>query len=177
MKATAHYRLWLFLAWTSVLQIQAWVPPRNQGGTLDESWESVHEMRSRLGIDYNYTPSLLHPELCRYISEDECQLADESMQRHAESHQRRARQRRHLQRTQAPNPSLGKFKVLVLLVQFTDHQDDRILVEKSVIEDLWNGVITEWFNVNSYGAYEIEPVVIDWVLTGKLLYLCVCVFL
>ena len=32
---------------------------------------------------------------------------------------------------------------------------------------MWNTLITDWFALNSHGVYEIEPVVIDWVITDN----------
>lgn len=81
--------------------VKAWVPPRPGSGV---EWESVHAMRERLGIQFNYTPSLIHPEICRYMTEEECQRGDENLQKHAVSHRALQEQRRH-------NPNLGTFKV------------------------------------------------------------------
>lgn len=65
------------------------------------------------------------------------------------------------------NPNLGKVKVLVLLIQFEDHQYDRTLIDKEVIEEFWRGPVMEWFETNAMGLFEIEPVVIDWVTTDN----------
>ena len=170
--------------------VNAWVPPlAPDGKSVDPSWETVHTMRARLGLVYNYTPSLLHPEVCRYVSEAECQHADESLQQHAQTHTKHIQQRRELREQQQQqqqkqqqqheestrrdlqlnhNPNLGKIKVLILMIRFPDHaKDGRKLISKSTIEEIWKGEVTNWFAVNARGLYEIEPVVIDWITTDK----------
>lgn len=138
----------------------SWVYPRSADDPQkrDPNFETVHAMRKRLGINYTYTPSLLHPEMCRFVTEEVCESIDNNLRRHAASHRR-------LQGS--PNPNLGKIKVLVLLVQFRDHQDDRELVERSVIEETWRTDVKRWFSENSQGSYEVDPVVVDWVLTDN----------
>ena len=88
----------------------AWIPPR-PGTEVAAHWESVHALRQRLGIEFNYTPSLLHPEICRHMTPEECQRGDESMVAHAKSH-------RALQNTIARghNPNLGTFKVRIYVL-------------------------------------------------------------
>ena len=143
-------------------------------------------MRQRLGISYNYTPTLLHPENCRYVSEEECQHADESLQQHAQTHVKHIQQNRawrEQKSQQQPtnssstnsdralqginhNPNLGKIKVLILLIQFPDH-GNRNLISKEEIESIWKGEISDWFAVNSGGLYEVDPVVLEWTITDK----------
>lgn len=67
--------------------IHGFVPP-HPGSDLAENWEPIHAMRRRLQQPYNYTPSFVHPELCRYMSEEECQDVDESLQDHSQRHRR-----------------------------------------------------------------------------------------
>ncbi|CAB9508837.1 Immune inhibitor A peptidase M6 [Seminavis robusta] len=62
------------------------VPPR-PGSDLAVSFEPVGEYRRRLNLTYDYTPSLLSEEMCRFLTEQECQDADESLRDHAKSHQ------------------------------------------------------------------------------------------
>jgi len=74
------------------------------------------------------------------------------------------------------NPSKGSFTFLVLLVQFTDHQD-RNLPSKEYFEELCNGSgpsdinpagsIAEYFNKNSYGQFNVRCDVRDWALTDN----------
>ena len=167
-----------------ISSVDAWVPPLTADGRIDTSFETVQAMRKRLGIAYNYTPSLLHPENCRYVSEEECQHADESLRQHAQTHVQHIQRNRALREQQQQqqhlavgsrdlqnpemnhNPNLGKIKVLILLIQFPDH-NGRNLISKSDIEAIWNGEIMDWFTTNSGGLYEMDPVVLDWVVTDK----------
>ena len=83
------------------LGVNAWVPPKPGSGI---EWESVHDMRQRLNITFDYTPTLLHPEICRYMTEHECQKGDENLQAHGKAHRAMQTARKH-------NPNLGTFKV------------------------------------------------------------------
>jgi hypothetical protein len=161
----------IFFLWVVVL-VQSFVPPRDHDDS-NGGWESVHAMRRRLGLHYNYTPSLLNAELCRYLSEEECQDADESLKEHARKMQRLphiARQRRQL------NPNIGVVKILVILLQFTDHLD-RTLIDPSVYDEMWNsqgtsdlipsGSVRKWFDKNSYGLYEIDARIVPWTLSDE----------
>ena len=169
-------RTCLLLLLVAVL-VQSFVPPRGNAGEDEGEWESVHAMRRRLGLHYNYTPSFLNAELCRYVSEDECRDADESLREHARKMQQLpkiARQRRQL------SPQMGVIKVLVILLQFTDHMN-RTLIDPSVYDEMWNsrgtsalipsGSVRKWFDLNSYGLYEIEARIVPWTLSdGSELY-------
>ena len=152
----------------------AWVPPR-PGSSIE--WESVHDMRERLNITYDYTPSLLHPEICRYMTQEECQDGDESLKAHGRAH-------RKLQQDRMHNPNLGTIKVreqvegryylsgaahhlpcipiqvLVLPIVFRGHEK-RPLIDKADIEYMWNNLVPEWFDTNSFGNYDVEPYVAD----------------
>ena len=131
----------------------------------DDEWESVDVMRRRLGIVYNYKPDLLNPELCRYLTEVECQRANDAMRKHATKMrnlpkfaasknvttmttassaidqppppQQQEKEKEKGQRRKLDNPSVGSVKILVLLVQFPDHMD-RELVDPTVYNDIWN---------------------------------------
>jgi hypothetical protein len=129
-------------------------------------WETVKQYRERHNITtYYYQPIHIHPEYCRYVTEDTCRANDEAAARSIEK-----RQQRRL------NPSKGAFTVLVLLVQFTDHQD-RVLPPKEYYEELCNGSgpsetnavgsISEYFNQSSYGQFNINCEVMDWRLTSN----------
>lgn len=159
----------------------AWLPPHPNS---TRPWESVHDMRKRLNLDFNYTPSHLHPEMCRYLTEEECELSDIAM---------RAQQAKNRNLQQA-NPTTGKIKVLVLMVLFTDHTE-RDLISKDEVEKFWQTKVPgelifsgskavqyvcdsgsknilfpfrpDWINANSQGVYEIEATVIDWGLTDN----------
>lgn len=93
--------LLLLVCSLTINTVNAWVPPKP--GTEVE-WEPVHAMRQRLNITFNYTPTLVHPEICRYMTEEECQRGDENLQAHGKAH-------RALQNDQKHNPNLGSFKV------------------------------------------------------------------
>ncbi|CAB9506586.1 Immune inhibitor A peptidase M6 [Seminavis robusta] len=202
-------KVWLVLVMATT--VCGFVPP-----PLDshEGWEPIHQMRQRLGLQYNYTPDLLNPEMCRYLSEQECQDADEALIAHSErmkklpalARQRRERNLRAEQTAEAkshlrsgeendetrqqqqqqqqgerdlqmnPNPATGVVRVLVLLLQFTDHVD-RPLLDPAIYDAIWtgkdksplipSGSVKEWFRQNSYGLYEIEPVIVPWTLSDN----------
>ena len=82
--------------------IQSWIPPHPEFSDME--WEPVHEMRRRLNIEYNYTPRVIPAEMCRYVSEEDCEDADLSMRSHIASQKNIQKQRRR-------NPNLGKIKV------------------------------------------------------------------
>jgi hypothetical protein len=76
-----------------------------------EQWESVHDMRRRLNITYNYDPLHISHEYCRYLSEEECQIQDEGI-----GHAKLGLHGRQL------SPSTGQnFRILVVLVRFSNH--------------------------------------------------------
>jgi M6 family metalloprotease-like protein len=66
--------------------------------------------------------------------------------------------------------------VLVLLVQWANH-DDRALIPKEHIEQLYNGprdedivpgeFVSAYIESNSYGTYDIQAEVIDWYRTPQ----------
>ena len=115
-------------------------------------WESVHAMRLRQNVTYNYQPKHLSPEYCRYLNEEECRAEDEALAVTKDS-------RRLALLTE------GNLKVLVLLCRFTNHKN-RELPAKSYFEELFNGVessdtnpvgsIKQWFYLNSLEKYNGE---------------------
>jgi Immune inhibitor A peptidase M6 len=113
----------------------------------------------------NLIPSLAHPRMCMNGSPaqvKDCLAVVNSMKEqlhHQLAHQRELQQGNH-------NPNRGDIKVLVLLVQFSDH-GGRNLTSKSIIEELWNGEVKDWFNVNSQGVYTVDPYVVDWKMTDN----------
>ena len=74
------------------------------------------------------------------------------------------------------NPSVGVVKVLVLLIQFP-HHNDRTLIDPTVYNEMWNsqaksdlipsGSVSRWFQLNSYGLYEIEAVIVPWTMSDN----------
>lgn len=110
-------------------------------------------------MHYNYTPQLISPEMCRYVSEEDCEDADMSMKEHVES-------QKSIQKRRRKNPNLGKIKVLVLMIRFTDHED-RELIPKEQVDAFWQTKVPDWLDLNSQGRYSIEPVVINWQTTDN----------
>ena len=96
--------MWLCCCF-AVRLLEAWIPPHPKS-TIQ--WESVHDMRRRLQLDpFNYTTSrYMHPEMCRYLTEEECEEADTRMQEHIAAH-------RSLQQVQLrdDNPRKGAINV------------------------------------------------------------------
>ena len=143
----------------NVSKVTAWIPPHPKANA---DWESVHDMRRRLDQPFNYTTQTIAPEMCRYLSEEDCETADMNMQTHATSH--KAIQKA-LWRQRA-NPNVGNIKVLVLMIRFTDHVD-RELIPKPQVEEFWKEKMQDYFDVNSQGRYSIDPVIIDWETTDN----------
>ena len=48
----------------------------------------------------------------------------------------------------------------MLLIVFEDHTN-RPLIDKADVELMWNTRVPEWFDANSHGNYDIEPVVAE----------------
>jgi M6 family metalloprotease-like protein len=79
-----------YFGWLSSLllyqsSVHGFVPP-HPDSDLAETFEPVFAKRRRLQRSYNYTPSFIHPEICRNMNEEECQDVDESLQDHARRH-------------------------------------------------------------------------------------------
>lgn len=91
----------------------AWIPPHPSNR---DGFETVHAMRRRLSLPFNYSSVFINPELCRYLTEEECEETDKMMEKHVKAHKQ-------LQKQIQYNPSLGKINVLVLMVRFSDHTD------------------------------------------------------
>jgi len=97
---------------------RAWAPPLHP-----ETFETVHQMRRRLGIHYNYTSTTIHPEMCRYLTEEECQDSDVSMKEHIASQKALQKKLRSLQKRQGQaqnSPRIGNIKVRC--VRFVDRK-------------------------------------------------------
>jgi hypothetical protein len=95
--------------------------------SLSDEWEPVEQYHERINVTFNYQPVHIHPEYCRYITQETCRKDDEAAARSMEQ----KRQRR-------LNPKRWSFTFLVLLIQFTDHQD-RVLTPKEYYEEFCNG--------------------------------------
>jgi hypothetical protein len=71
------------------------------------------------------------------------------------------------QSARALNPSVGDLKLLVILVRFPEDANV-VLPTRQYFADLCNNEIRPYFNVQSYGKYNIyECVVMDWITTDN----------
>jgi hypothetical protein len=155
-----------------ISRCQAFAPPP----TVDtnDDWMPVDAYRQQHGIQFEYEPRHISPEVCRYLNETECAQEDKAAR---ETYQRHLRtmeslRRRRLQTT--PATSKGSFKAMVLLVQFADHQN-RPLPSKEYFEELCNGAgtstvnpigsIKSYFSEQSQGLYDVDCEVFDWRTT------------
>lgn len=99
------------------------------------SWESVHALRRRLNIRYDYEPSHVSAEYCRYLTEEQCRADDDAVA---------------MRKSQRRLTSTGNnIKVLVLLCRFKDHAT-RVLPQRAYFETLFNGKGTS--DVNPVGS-------------------------
>ncbi|CAB9496577.1 Immune inhibitor A peptidase M6 [Seminavis robusta] len=147
--------------WMLPREVCAWVPPISPDRQLNTEWESVHDMRRRLQVSSNYTPSALHAESCRHFTDAQCQSADQAMRAHAQK-----QRHKYSLYGQAGNRQGTTVKVLVLLLTFTDHTN-RPKVAKADIENRWKSLVKDWFRVNSHGNYNIDPYVTEWIVTDN----------
>ena len=123
-------------------------------GVPQEDIEPLAEYRRRLGIEFNYTTRGVHPEVCRYMNQTECEEVDGLM--------------RKLQDQLEPK---GKIRALVLLVQTNDNfptpprEEIERLFNSDTIDDDINptGSVKDYFFQNSLGRMEVEFTVMDWV--------------
>jgi len=132
----------------------------------ETDWEPIHLYRERRNITYNYNPKHIHPEYCRFLSEEECVKEDEATLKAIQI----KKERRRL------SGSIGTLRALVLLVQFPEHTD-RTLPPKEHFEELCNGdggstinpigSVKQYFNEQSYGKYNIVCDVMDWQTTDN----------
>jgi len=147
-------------------------------------YETVFEMRRRLNITYGYNTQHLDPEHCRHLSEEVCRRDDEAL---GERRNRRREKLRCLQERQDQagqngtghqhrkhNPAIGKFNVLVLLIQFPDTPSSIRLAHYLYINSIFNsdssqpddknpaGSIRKWFEYNSGGRYDVQFTVVNW---------------
>lgn len=65
------------------------------------------------------------------------------------------------------SPSRGDFHILWLLVQFSDHNDNRPLPTKQYYENLCNNDIRAYFQEQSYQQYNVTCTVYDWQVTDN----------
>jgi M6 family metalloprotease-like protein len=147
------------------------------------TWESVHDLRKRLGIDYKYKTRLINPELCRTISEEQCEAIDNRMidegRRKREMIDKVKEQRLQNRNLQELASSVGVLKVLVVLVQWSDH-GNKELIPRADLETLFmgdevadaadlvpTGSVKRYFEVNSYNQLTVDATVTDWIMTDN----------
>ena len=139
----------------------------------DEGYETVHEYRRRLGIEYNFIPQWVSPEMCRTISEEQCQELDASFEQGVRSNRKLLEH--HKQRRAQGFPS--SMRILVLLVQWTNHAD-KPLIPIEEIDQVFNsdkvgddtvptGSVSRYFQVNSYGKFDVTAEVVPWMMTDN----------
>ena len=126
-------------------------------------WESVHQMRQRLDITWNYEPVHLSHEHCRNLTEDSCRIEDEGLG-DAKLHRRG----RHL------SPSTGTVRVLVLLMKFPEYDENVMgpLPPVEYYEEMFNGngrsselpvgSLKEYLRFSSLGKYRVQFDVRGW---------------
>jgi immune inhibitor A len=147
------------------------VPPYRGSGSLHGhnsttsfSWVPFRKPSRRLNLRKNgYKTRLLHDELCRYETDDMCKEIDEAMQSQA---------RRSLQIARTS----GQLKVLVILIQFKDHET-RSMVPRDDIDYLFNGEgrneiapsgsVRSYMRINSYNKFDMKATVAEWVKIDK----------
>jgi M6 family metalloprotease-like protein len=146
-----------------------------------EPWEPVHMYRAKNNIKFNYRTKALNPEVCRYLEEDSCQVLDERFHSQAQKRkehlqQQQQEQERHLQKG---GPNTGSFKILVILLQFSDHAAaGKVLVPADEIRAALNGVgvdenlypagsFATYVGVSSYNTLSVTADVIDWQTTDN----------
>ena len=155
----------------AVLFATAYVAPPHPETFAD--FEPVHEMRQRLNITYNYQPKYIHPEHCRYMTEEECREVDESQEKGRKERLRRQRNRRRAKFEDRYGYPVGqKFKALVLLIQFPEDAD-KVLADPAHITRVLNGTggweyspagsVREYFRMGSLNQLDVEFEVIPWV--------------
>jgi M6 family metalloprotease-like protein len=147
--------------------VLSFVPPSssNANENAQKQWESVHPYRERRGLAYGYEPKLLSPELCRDVTEAECEEMDTTFQE-------LALRNRNFQIQQVNDV----FKVLVIPLAWSNHAD-RSLIDVAELRELWNGEgvstvipsgsIANWTTVNSHDNIQIEATVVDWIMTDN----------
>lgn len=148
------------MAFLVLLQMTVALMPPHPNFT---DWESVHQMRHRLNITWNYEPIHLSHEHCRHLTEEECRLEDEGLG-DAKLH----RNGRHL------SPSTGIMRILVLLIKFPEYDENVMgpLPSLDYYEDLFNGngrsssipigSLKEYFRYSSLGKYRVQFDIRGW---------------
>ena len=155
----------LMISNTAVVAMHFPRPTTDAARAAAERWESVHDFRERLEIPFNYTPVALHPEDCRYKTEQECQAADMVKLSRVEKQRRRA-QGEVPDRPERPAAEEKEERVMVLLMRFTDHLE-RVLPTQAQYKTDWEVKIATWLEIQSYGKYTPSFDVLDWMDTDN----------
>ena len=146
-----------------------------------------------------YRTRNINPVFCHTLTEEECRRLDELEGEQARRNRLflTARGRRQLQQQQSQQQSQRNFQeasdrhpyragvsstsgtlnVLVCLVIWSDHVDQRELPPKSTYEEVFNGEgtsdfipsgsVKRWFETSSYGEFSIQATVVDWLATDN----------
>jgi M6 family metalloprotease-like protein len=121
-----------------------------------DEWEPLGEFRRRRGMEFNYTTTDLHPEICRHLNQSACEGMDE-----------RAR------RLRIRMAVTGNQKVLVILLKTTDFTTipradyDRLFNDRGKDPDITpTGSFYEYFFQNSYGKLNLDIYVHDWTASA-----------
>jgi hypothetical protein len=134
------------------------------GATMPPAFETVHEYRRRLGFDYGYSAKTLNPELCKFLTEIECEEMDLKFEQQSKKTLQVAQEQDHV-------------NVLVVLMRWSNHED-RELPPVEYYEQLWNGLgidevthpggsIANFTDVNTYGRMKLTATVTDWKTTDN----------
>ena len=134
------------------------------GANNDASFESVDDYRRRLGFDYGYSAKSLNPDLCKFLSEIECEEMDVDFEQQTKKVLQVGQEQENI-------------NVLVVLMRWADHED-RDLPPASYYEQLWNGVgvdevthpggsIANFTDVNTHGKMKVTATVTDWKTTDN----------
>ena len=108
----------------------------------------------------SHNPILLHPELCRFEEEKNCQKMDRAFQNQAH------------RTLQTIHNMGGTLKVLVVLMQFENHSD-RPMIDHPDIDQLFNsegkggiivptGSVKSYLRINSHSHLTIDATIIPW---------------
>ena len=154
---------WLSIAipWLLSFRICLSVAPPHPD--LQENDHGYHKAQHRL---LRHEPSpvrYIHPKICQYVSDLECQEMDRS------SYENSMKLRKILEKT-------GVIRPLIILVRFTDHMD-RPLPSVDEVDQLYHGTgtsdlipsgsIGEFMRANSYDKVILQADILDWTLTDN----------
>ena len=183
-QATMMYRA-TFLALLVASSVDALAPPHPDW----KDFETVHAMRRRLNITYNYKPLHVSAEHCRHLSEEVCQMEDELTGNVRRSLKQSIDERRRRLQVGAPiefpgnsnkdvlhSPNFGEFRVPVLLIRFPE-DGSKPLQPREYFDEMFNGKgtsdvnpagsVSEWLFYNSLGQYKVTFDVYDWATSPR----------